>query len=275
MPVVPRLAHLAAFIGPVTAAMGNAFSTGPTAHGNFITYASATLVVPHSPAPQVGLLSLWTGMGMSNGDLVQALVESYSGDAYLSTRRSVYESLLHNLATILTSKSSRPDGRRPKASSGGRSCHPDIFWTATGGKALGFGTAEECQPDYPCGIVPAHGTLTSTDGKVWHGDRIHIDEVDFNYAIPKQTPICPTSEGTTYTTPEGKIYDIKCDVDYDKHDIKVVQVETQRIADCLVVCEQMSKCVGAVMLGPTCHLKSSKGKVLAKRGRQAAMLQGI
>lgn len=63
------------------AAMGNAFSSGPTTDGNFIRLANSTLVVPEAPVPQVGLLSLWTGMGMSNGDLIQALVESYDGVA--------------------------------------------------------------------------------------------------------------------------------------------------------------------------------------------------
>lgn len=63
----------------VEAAMGNAFSSGPVASGNFIRAANATLVVPKAQVPQVGLLSLWTGMGMSNGDLIQALVESYDG----------------------------------------------------------------------------------------------------------------------------------------------------------------------------------------------------
>jgi len=63
------------------AAMGNAFSSGPTADGSFIRLANSTLVVPEAPVPQVGLLSLWTGTGMSNGDLIQALVESYDGVA--------------------------------------------------------------------------------------------------------------------------------------------------------------------------------------------------
>ena len=57
---------------------GHAFSSGPTADGNWIRTANSTLVVPSPPLPQKGLLSLWVGMGTSNGDLIQALVESYN-----------------------------------------------------------------------------------------------------------------------------------------------------------------------------------------------------
>ena len=63
-----------------SAAFCNAFSTGPVADNTFIRTANATLVIP-SMSPKTGLLSLWTGMGTNNGDLVQALVESYNGTA--------------------------------------------------------------------------------------------------------------------------------------------------------------------------------------------------
>lgn len=71
---------------PSLAAFCNYFSTGPVANGTFIRTANATLVIPpHSP--KTGLLSLWTGMGTSNGDLIQALVESYNGSAYAVARQ--------------------------------------------------------------------------------------------------------------------------------------------------------------------------------------------
>lgn len=57
---------------------GHACSSGPTADGNWIRTANSTLVVPSPPLPQKGLLSLWVGMGTSDGDLTQALVESYN-----------------------------------------------------------------------------------------------------------------------------------------------------------------------------------------------------
>lgn len=63
----------------VAAGFGNAFSSGPTAPGNWIRVANSTLVVPKVPLPQVGLLSLWVGMGTSNGVLIQSLTESYNG----------------------------------------------------------------------------------------------------------------------------------------------------------------------------------------------------
>lgn len=75
------LAFLALSACPLaTASFGNAFSSGPTAEGNFIRVANSTLIVPQAPKPQMSLLSLWVGMGTSNGDLIQALVESYAGD---------------------------------------------------------------------------------------------------------------------------------------------------------------------------------------------------
>lgn len=49
---------LALVAASADAAMGNAFSSGPAADGNFIRLANSTLVVPEAPVPQVGLLSL-------------------------------------------------------------------------------------------------------------------------------------------------------------------------------------------------------------------------
>ena len=73
---------LLSFLLPLVSAgpsgFGHAFSSGPTADGNWIRTANSTLVVPSPPLPQKGLLSLWVGMGTSNGDLIQALVESYN-----------------------------------------------------------------------------------------------------------------------------------------------------------------------------------------------------
>ena len=64
-----------------SAGFGYAFSSGPTANGNWIRVANSTLVVPKAPSqPERGLLSLWVGMGTDAGDLIQALTENYDGD---------------------------------------------------------------------------------------------------------------------------------------------------------------------------------------------------
>lgn len=75
--LLPVLSTLVA-AGP--SGFGHYFGSGPTADGNWIRVANSTLVVPAAPSPQKGLLSLWVGMGTSNGDLIQALVESYNDD---------------------------------------------------------------------------------------------------------------------------------------------------------------------------------------------------
>lgn len=64
----------------VDAAMGPAFSTGPTADDTFIRESWATLVLPSVPSDNSGDLSLWVGMGTSNGDLVQSIAENWSSD---------------------------------------------------------------------------------------------------------------------------------------------------------------------------------------------------
>lgn len=74
------LSLLSAIVTAGPSGFGHAFSSGPTAEGNWIRTANSTLVVPAVPSPQKGLLSLWVGMGTSNGDLIQALVESYNDD---------------------------------------------------------------------------------------------------------------------------------------------------------------------------------------------------
>ncbi|KAG9671934.1 hypothetical protein KCU99_g7386, partial [Aureobasidium melanogenum] len=75
--LLPILSTLGA-AGP--SGFGHFFGSGPTADGKWIRVANSTLVVPAPPLPQKGLLSLWVGMGTSNGDLIQTLVESYNDD---------------------------------------------------------------------------------------------------------------------------------------------------------------------------------------------------
>ncbi|TIA31263.1 hypothetical protein D6C78_09046 [Aureobasidium pullulans] len=304
------------------AAMGNAFSSGPTADGNFIRLANSTLVVPEAPVPQVGLLSLWTGMGMSNGDLIQALVESYDGVAdgecgLVHGDWCTYASVLE----IVGCDQEQLGGRQIKTKPGDHvtlsymyndrtdaydqyvyvnGVETSNYTSSKGGKALGWGTAEECQPDYPCGLIPAHdwvdvvlelekaqpnysdtfgnggstGTLKTIDGgKTWTGSKLHINEVYFDYPITYDTSMCPEANATTYTSRANRSYTVGCDIRYTGSDIKTVEEKSGKIADCVVYCDQVEGCVGVVLQDTTCHLKSSKGQQVSAQGVQAAFLQ--
>ena len=71
---------LLALAGLSQASNGPPISTGPVDSGNFIREAISTLVVPHSPSPVIGNTVLWTGMGTSNGDLIQGINNNYQPD---------------------------------------------------------------------------------------------------------------------------------------------------------------------------------------------------
>lgn len=66
----------------VNAAMGPYFSTGPVASNSFIRESTATLVLPSPPSSNSGDLSLWVGMGTSNGDLIQSIAENWQSNAW-------------------------------------------------------------------------------------------------------------------------------------------------------------------------------------------------
>lgn len=64
-------------VANVQAANGPAFSTGPTSSDTYIVESWATLTLPEAPSDNNGDLSLWVGMGTSNGDLIQSIAENY------------------------------------------------------------------------------------------------------------------------------------------------------------------------------------------------------
>lgn len=75
--LVQTLFILAGAVGVTQAAFGPYFSTGPTASGVYIKQATATLVLPNAPSNNQGDLSLWVGMGTSDGDLIQSITDCY------------------------------------------------------------------------------------------------------------------------------------------------------------------------------------------------------
>ncbi|THZ80689.1 hypothetical protein D6C84_07202 [Aureobasidium pullulans] len=262
MSLLKKLTFLS-FLLPLVSAgpsgFGHAFSSGPTADGNWIRIANSTLVVPSPPLPQKGLLSLWVGMGTSNGDLIQSLVESYN-DA-IDAGCGVLD---------------------------GDWC----AWT-TSGKALGWGTAEECNqaaPAYPCGLTPAHswintvlvldqpqpdysntfgsfgasGTLTSSDGgKTWTADKITIDA--WNY-----TPTCPDDDGYKLTTLDNSVFNTTCNSDFVGGELKNSTMGS--IQDCVTACDETENCFFAVWDGKTCGLKSSVAEKVVREGMIAGSL---
>ncbi|KAM0545351.1 hypothetical protein ACHAPJ_011423 [Fusarium lateritium] len=196
------------------AGFAGAFSSGPTAPGNFIREANSTLVVPKAPSPQVGLLSLWVGMGTSNGDLIQALTESYEGN------EDPQCGLLHGNWCSWTSTlngTGQVGGRQVLTKAGDhvtmsyrlndRTDQYDQFvlingkvvstFATSSGRAGGWGTAVECNdspPATPCGIVPEHD---------WINTVLVLEKAQPSY---KDTFGNGNSTGTLTSTDGGKTW---------------------------------------------------------------------
>lgn len=78
--MMERPAIFALLAAKALAAFGPAFSTGPVADGYFIRESISTLIVPQGNTPFAGDASLWVGMGTSNGDLIQSILNRHVGD---------------------------------------------------------------------------------------------------------------------------------------------------------------------------------------------------
>lgn len=76
LPPSQILATVAVVAATADAAFGPAFSTGPVASNSFIRESTATLILPNTPSSSTGLMSLWVGMGTSNGDLIQSIADN-------------------------------------------------------------------------------------------------------------------------------------------------------------------------------------------------------
>lgn len=70
-------ALVAVALKSVNAADGPYFSTGPVSSDIYISEATSTLILPDAPSGSTGDLSLWVGMGTSNGDLIQSIADNY------------------------------------------------------------------------------------------------------------------------------------------------------------------------------------------------------
>ncbi|KAI8930796.1 hypothetical protein NX059_011819 [Plenodomus lindquistii] len=177
---------LAALGTTADAAMGPAFSTGPVGAGSWIRESTSTLILPKAPTNSTGLLSLWVGMGTSNGDLIQSIADNAGYDkeknwgvfAYtlLSTSPTTQESVQTNR------KYARPGDRvtmhykfndatgnyTQRVSVNGRQT---AMLSTKDGHAMGWGSALECAAE-DCGTVPAHK---------WVDTVIKLNTADPNY----------------------------------------------------------------------------------------------
>ncbi|KAF3771302.1 hypothetical protein M406DRAFT_245797 [Cryphonectria parasitica EP155] len=161
------LSVLAAAAVAVKAADGPFFSTGPTSSGTYITSATATLILPDAPSGNEGDLSLWVGMGTSDGDLIQSIADCYvyttwSVFAYTlketsPTSQEVIEGETHAAATaqevtMLYQYDSSTGNYTQTVSLNGAVVST---LSTSDGYAEGWGSAVECAATN-CGTVPAH-----------------------------------------------------------------------------------------------------------------------
>ncbi|KAI1758329.1 hypothetical protein F4782DRAFT_21817 [Xylaria castorea] len=202
-----QILSILAAAAAVDAAFGPAFSTGPVADNSFIRESTSTLTLPRLPGNNAGDLSLWVGMGTSNGDLIQSIADTYqTGDwsifAYtlLSTGRSFYLTLpactrrdgIFAKDVVIVANSQMPvQSEATSASASDRitmhykyddgtqnytqtvSINDNVVATlsTSDAHALGWGSAVECAEEN-CGTVPAH---------TWTDTQIIMDVADPNY----------------------------------------------------------------------------------------------
>ncbi|KAF2439480.1 hypothetical protein P171DRAFT_422043 [Karstenula rhodostoma CBS 690.94] len=189
----------------------NALSTGPVADNSFIREANTTLILPATNTPQTGNLALWPGMGTSGNDLIQGLAISVSDGSAGCEKSSGKWCIVAS-----TLEDSQQMGGFVTASPGSSVTFHYKYNDATAeydqtvavdgtvvstistdsGKALGFGTAVECQ-QAACGTVPAHKYVDTT---------LIMDVADPHY---DQTRGVTGATGDMVTADGGKTWTIK------------------------------------------------------------------
>ncbi|KAI1265382.1 hypothetical protein F5Y18DRAFT_426983 [Xylariaceae sp. FL1019] len=215
---------------PAHAAFGPAWSTGPTASDSFIRESTSTLVIPSLPSNNNGDLSLCMsllseslvsriGMGTSNGDLIQSIVENYYSDTWevyaytllstsSTTQLPVYsDSTAASAGDEVTMHYTYDDSTGNYTQAVSINGVQVATLSTSDGYAQGYGTAVECAAE-DCGTVPAHswinteiimdvadptyintmglgggatgGEMTTSDGgKTWTVSTINIPEFTF------------------------------------------------------------------------------------------------
>ncbi|KAH0380373.1 hypothetical protein KCU92_g7616, partial [Aureobasidium melanogenum] len=305
--LLPILSTLGA-TGP--SGFGHFFGSGPTADGNWIRVANSTLAVPAPPLPQKGLLSLWVGMGTSNGDLIQALVESYNDD--IDTGCGVLDGDWCAWSSTLVA-AGQQGGQQVVAKVGDEVTMSYMYNDDTGnydqyvlingklvsnfstssGYALGWGTAEECNqaaPAYPCGLTLTHSWINTV--LVLDSPQANYSDTFGNYGASgtltsadggktwtsknitiqalNYTPVCPDDNGYQLTTLDNSVFNITCSANYTGGELGTQKLGS--IQDCVTACDETANCFLAVWDGTNCGLKSSVAEKVAESGLIAGAL---
>ncbi|KAH8651928.1 hypothetical protein BGZ60DRAFT_533799 [Tricladium varicosporioides] len=179
--IISTLAAVA-FIS-VNAAMGPAFSTGPVASNSFIREAMSTLVLPNAPSGSSGDLSLWIGMGTSNGDLIQSIADNWKSTSWSLFAYTLLKTGANSQMPVQGKSSTATPGTQVtmhyKYDDTTRNYTQTVVvngktvstLSTSDGHAQGFGTAVECA-ETNCGTVGAHS---------WINTKIIMDVADPNY----------------------------------------------------------------------------------------------
>ncbi|KAF7173418.1 hypothetical protein CNMCM5623_005635 [Aspergillus felis] len=186
MPSISQLLSAALAAGTFTAvnaAMGPAFSTGPVASDSFIREATSTLVLPTLVENNKGDLSLWVGMGTSNGDLIQSIADKYQSDgwsvyAYTLLKTGEYsqypvqgKSASAKPGDHVTMHYKYDDSTRNYTQTVSVNGQVVSTLSTSDAHAQGWGSAVECAAN-DCGTVGAHS---------WINTKIILDKADPNY----------------------------------------------------------------------------------------------
>ncbi|GAM33316.1 hypothetical protein TCE0_003f00128 [Talaromyces pinophilus] len=173
----------AAVLTSVKAAMGPYFSTGPVASNSFIRESTSTLVLPQAPSGSSGDLSLWVGMGTSNGDLIQSIADNWESSDWTVFAYTLLETGPNSQMPV--------EGQSSTAVPSDQVTMHYKYDDTTGnytqtvlvngntvstlstsdGHAQGWGSAVECA-ETNCGTVPAHS---------WINTKIILDVADPDY----------------------------------------------------------------------------------------------
>ncbi|KAI9689009.1 MAG: hypothetical protein M1822_000746 [Bathelium mastoideum] len=201
----------------VEAAMGPYFSTGPVSSNSWIREASSTLVLPNAPSgSNGGDLSLWVGMGTSNGDLIQSIADNYEQSDWSVFAYTLKETSPTSQEPIQAPGSTATPGQQVTMhykfddSTGNYTQYVLVngkqvsTLSTSDGQAQGWGSAVECAQTN-CGTVPAHS---------WINTSIILNSADPDYinTLGKSSGVTgtmTTSDGGVTWTVLGSSTDIE------------------------------------------------------------------
>ncbi|PSR97221.1 hypothetical protein BD289DRAFT_339109, partial [Coniella lustricola] len=197
---------LAAATNKVQADFGSAFSTGPTSSDTYIVESWATLTLPAVPSDNEGDLSLWVGMGTSNGDLIQSIAENYGTSDW-----ALYA------YTLMETSATSQYADQAVGSTGGAGTAVTFHYkyddstgnytqnvivggsvistlSTSDGQAEGWGSAVECAAS-DCGTVGAH-TWSNVSIILSAADAAYIDTLALGEGV--EATMTTADEGITW-----------------------------------------------------------------------------